>query len=408
MIGRNIERRLLAALADTPVVLLHGARQSGKTTLVKWLAGAPSRRYLTLDDATVLSAAQADPDGFVRGLDGPVTIDEAQRAPELFRAIKAEVDRDRTPGRFLLTGSANVLLMPRISESLAGRVEIVTLRPLSQGEIEGTQDKFIDAVFAARLPAVDAGRSEDLLDRVVRGGYPEPLSRTVPERRAAWFSSYVTTILQRDVRDVSGIQGLSEFPRLLALLASRASGLLNYSDLSRGLSLPQTTLKRYFALLETTFLVALIPAWSSNQGLRLTKAAKIMIGDTGLAAHLAGADLERLRSDGHLRGTLLENFVAVELLKQASWSKLQTRLHHYRTPSGREVDLVLEDAAGRLVGIEVKSSSAVSSDDFGGLRSLRDAVGDRFVRGVVLHDGSEVVTFEKGLVAMPFAALWRA
>ncbi len=406
---RNLLANVQAALADTPVVLLQGARQTGKSTLAQMLTErATVRRYLTLDDSTVLAAAMADPAGFIDGLEGPVVIDEVQRAPELFPAIKASVDRHRKPGRFLLTGSANVLLVPRISESLAGRVELATLWPLSQGEIEGRRETFIDRVFAARLPAFKSSGSSatSLLDRITRGGYPEPLERGSAERRAAWYGSYVSTILQRDVRDMANIEGLADFPRLLALIASRTSGLLNFADLSRGLSMPQSTLKRYFALLEATYLVVTLPAWSSNQGLRLTKAPKVILADTGLACHVLGVDRARLKADGSMRGSLLENFIAMELIKQSGWSRTKPRLFHFRTPIGREVDLVLEDAAGRLVGIEVKSSSSVSAGDLSGLRTLQEVAGERFVRGIVLYDGREVVAFGKDVVAVPIQGVW--
>jgi hypothetical protein len=363
---------------------------------------------LTLDDSTVFASAISDPAGFIQGLDQPVTIDEVQRAPGLFTAIKAEVDRHRTPGRFLLTGSANVLMVPRLSESLAGRIELLTLWPLSQGEIEGRLETFIDSVFSTHLvSSVPAARPQaSLIERIVRGGYPEPLTRTAANRRSAWYTSYLTTILQRDVRDLANIEGLSDFPRLLALIASRTSGLLNFADLSRSLSMPQSTLKRYFALLEATFLVVTVPAWSSNQGLRLSKAPKIMLADTGLACHVLGTDIQRLKGDGNARGALLENFVAMELLKQSGWSVIRPRLFHFRTATGQEVDLVLEDPAGRLVGIEVQSASAVHSSDFSGLRALQAVAGTRFVRGIVLYDGAQVVAFDKQLAAMPVSALW--
>ncbi len=409
MLRRNLESRLSAALADTPVVLVHGARQTGKTTLTKGLTErALARTYLTLDNVTVLAAATSDPSGFLAAREGPVILDEVQRAPSLFLAIKAEVDKHPVPGRYLLTGSANVLLVPKLSESLAGRIEILALWPLSQGEIEGRVEKFIDSVFAAKLPAGQTFKKSgpSLIDRILVGGYPEPLSRKDESRRAAWYSSYISTILQRDVRDIADIEGLSDLPRLLSLIATRTSGLLNFSDLARSLSLPQTTLKRYFALLEATFLVVTIPAWSSNQGLRLSKSPKLMLCDTGLASHLLGMDRDRLNTDGNARGNLLENFVAMELMKQATWSKARVKVFHFRTAGGKEVDLVLEDSAGRVVGIEVKAATNVGQNDFGGLRALRDAVGEKFVRGIVLHDGAEMVAFDKQFAAMPLSALW--
>ncbi|MEW6638365.1 MAG: ATP-binding protein, partial [Actinomycetota bacterium] len=350
MYRRNVADLLDEALADSPVVLLNGARQTGKSTLVRSsMIRGFSGRYLTLDDAGILSAAATDPAGFLAGLGRPVVLDEVQRAPDLFLAIKAEVDRDRRPGSFLLTGSANVLLLPRLSESLAGRMEVHTLWPLSQGELEGVREGFVDAAFSGGAPPVSL-EAEDpprLFERVLRGGFPEVVGRESPARRRAWFDSYVTTILQRDVRDLANIERLAEMPRLLSLLATRASSLLSYSDLSRAAAMPQSTLKRYMALLETVFLVQTLPAWSANLGKRLVKSPKSIVCDTGLAAHLQGVDAQRLSAEPVLAGPLLENFVAMELKKQITWSETRPSLYHFRTQAGREVDLVLEDAAGR-------------------------------------------------------------
>jgi len=410
MYPRYLLENFTDALSDTPVVLLNGARQTGKSTLVRSLIdGGRAARYLTFDDAAVLALAAGNPEGFLVGLERPVILDEVQRVPELFLALKAVVDRDRTPGQFILTGSVDVLSLPRIAESLAGRMEILTLRPLSQGEIGGVRERFIDAVFAEALPSVrivGEGGKRELLEAVLRGGYPEVLLREREERRRAWFSAYITTILQRDVREQSNIEGLTEMPRLLALLATRCAMLLNFSELSRGLGIPQTTLKRYMALLETTFLVEMLPAWSGNMGKRLVKSSKILLVDTGLCAYLQGGDLDRLEAMPHVAGQLVENFVAGELAKQSAWSLRDVRLYHFRTQSGQEVDLVLEDRAGNVVGIEVKSAESVTPDSFKGLRLLADELGDKFRRGVVLYGGRETIPFDARLHAMPIRALW--
>lgn len=421
MLTRHLLETLEAALADTPAVLLQGARQVGKSTLAEALAGArPQRAYRTFDDGSELAAALASPDGYVRGFSGPVALDEIQRAPELFRAIKASVDRDRTAGRFLLTGSANVLLLPRLSESLAGRIEILTLWPLSQGEIDGVMETFVDRAFGEPRPnwSVSKARaskaaharnaSPTLAQRIVRGGFPEPMTRATAARRASWYASYVDTNLRRDIRDLANIDGLREVPKLLALVASRVSGLLNLADLSRGLALPQTSLKRYFTLLEALFLVTTLPAWTTNRGLRLVKAPKVFLTDTGLASHLVGADAATLEADGRIRGILLENFVVVEILKQLGWCKVRPTAHHFRSTSGVEVDIVLEDRAGRIVGIEVKSCATVNADDFRGLRMLRETAGKKFVRGIVLHDGESTVHFDEQFLSAPISALWSA
>jgi hypothetical protein len=410
MLRRNITPLLKAALADTPVVLLTGARQTGKSTLVQDIAATTHpAHYLTFDDAGVLAAAQADPAGFLAGIDDAVVLDEVQRAPELFLALKAAVDRDRRPGRFLLTGSANVLLLPRLAETLVGRMEVLTLWPFSQGEIAGVAEGFVDAVFADTLPRLSVVQEEwtELLTRMLRGGYPEVVERSTEDRRAAWFGSYITTLLQRDVRDLAHIEGLTAVPRLLALLAARVTALLNFSELSRSIAMPQSTLKRYLALLETTFLFQPLPAWSSNLGKRLVKAPKVILSDTGLIAALLALNAERLTTDRGLAGPLLENFVVMELRKQASWSRTRPQLFHYRTQTGQEVDVVLEDAAGRLVGVEVKASATISAADFKGLHALAEATGRRFHRGIVLYSGAEPLPFGQRFYALPAPVLWR-
>ena len=409
MVRRNISAALLAALADNPVVLLHGARQVGKSTLAQWIAVEEHpARYLTLDDAGVLAAARGDPSGFITGLEGSVVLDEVQRAPELFLAIKASVDRDRSPGRFLLTGSADVMLLPDLSESLAGRMEVLTLWPLSQGETEGVKEGFIDAVFSDALPGKMKflENMSALLGRILRGGYPVVYGRGSEERQKAWFGSYVTTILQRDVRDLANIEGLTQLPRMLSLLAARATSLLNLSELSRSIAIPQTTLKRYMALLETTFLVRTLPAWSGNLGKRLVKAPKLVLSDTGLMSYLLGLSRARLAADTNPLGPLLENFTVMELEKQLTWSQTQPRLFHFRTQTGQEVDMVLEDSAGRLVGIEVKAGATLNSQDFKGLRAFAEMTGRRFRRGVVLYTGTESIPFGRQLHALPISVLW--
>lgn len=409
MFARNLEPSILAALADSPVVFLNGARQTGKSTLSRRLADGPHpARYLTLDDLGVLSAAKNDPQGFLAGLDGPVILDEVQRAPELFLALKAAVDRDRKPGRFLLTGSASALVLPDLSQALTGRMEILTLWPLSQGEIEGVEEGFIDALFApnAALPSFKPLSRAQLWERVVHGGYPEPFNRPQPERRRAWVDSYVTTIVERDVRDLADIEGLTQLPRLLHLIAVRSSSLMNYAELSRSMGIPQTTLKRYLALLEATFLARRLPPWSGNLSKRLVKAPKLFLNDTGLAASLLAVDAPRLDSDGALSGPLLETFVMAELAKQSGWCKTRPRMHHFRTETGSEVDFVLEDAQGRCVGVEVKAGAA-GAGDFKGLRTLEDALGKKFLRGVVLYTGRETVPFAKNMHALPIGSLWQ-
>jgi len=410
MIERLLTPRLLDALDDRPVALLVGPRQSGKSTLAQAVtAAAHPARYLTFDDPPTLAAATGDPVGFLSGLAGDVVLDEVQLVPELFRPLKAAVDRERRPGRFLLTGSAQVLLLPKLSESLAGRMEILTLWPLAESEVGGANGSFVDALFAdgSSLPArVTAADADEIRRLIVCGGFPEVHALRTPARRDAWFASYVTTILQRDVRDIANVDGLVLMPALLALLAARSAALLNVSELSRSASIKLTTLNRYLALLETVFLIRRVPAWSADLGKRLVKAPKIHFVDTGLAAHLVGLDEAGLAGSPVQFGALLETLVVGELLKMLGWSAKRARLFHFRSSDRHEVDVVLEDAQGRIVGLEIRATATPSQADFAGLRYLQTLTGDRFVRGVVLHLGEAALPFGDRLEALPVAALW--
>jgi predicted AAA+ superfamily ATPase len=403
MVPRHIVPALDAALRDTPVVLLVGPRQAGKSTLAQ--TRVPPDRYVTLDDATTLAAARRDPAGFLAPFDELTVIDEVQRVPELLLALKVVVDRRRRAGRFLLTGSANVLAVPRVADSLAGRMELLTLYPLSQGEIQGRRERFLDTVFGDRVPKAASPPSRaDVVRRILRGGYPDAYSRAEARRRR-WFASYITAVLQRDVRDLAHIEKLTAMPNLLALLAARTGGLLNLADVARGTGLPYATLHRYMALLQTTFLVRLIPAWATNLGSRVTKAPKVAFLDTGLAAALLRVTEARLPHEPTVWGGLLENFVGTELLKQTSWHPDAPECHHFRTPQGAEVDLVLE-RNGHVVGIEVRASQTVMGGDFKGLSALAERAGRRFHRGLVIYLGGHVVAFGRNLHAVPLTALW--
>ena len=411
MIRRNLNDKLLEALSDTPAVLINGARQTGKSTLAQSVAEkGPGRQYLTFDDPGVLAAARSDPNGFIAGLNGPVTLDEVQHVPELFPVIKAVIDRNRQPAQFLLTGSANVLLLPKLSESLAGRMEILTLWPFSQGEIHGIQENFVDTLLSAdpvNWNGVGATVSrQELLAAVLAGGYPLAVARMSASRRDAWFQSYAMTILQRDIRDIANLADIAAVPRLLTVVAGRAGGLLNAADLSRTVAIPQTTLKRYFALLEATFLVQLLRPWARNIGKRVIQTPKIYVNDSGLLAYLQGVTGERLRTDPAVAGALLENFAVMELKKQTGWSSTQAEQFFWRTAYGQEVDIVLEDRAGRIAGVEVKASSTLSSSDVRGLQALAETAGKNWVRGVVLYTGTEVIPFGENLHGIPFSRLW--
>ena len=406
---RHIEALVIEALNDTPVVLLNGARQTGKSTLAKSLSTSHGRRYLTLDDQATLAAARGDPAGFIAGLDGPVTLDEVQRAPELFLAIKASVDRHREPGRFLLTGSANVLLLPDIADSLAGRMEVLSLWPLSSAEaVDSPGFNRADWLFdgpikALAIPPCERG---ELTAALLSGGFPEALSRKSPRRRAAWFDSYLQAILQRDVRELANLEQLTEMPSLVQLLATRSASLLNFAELSRSSRLPQTTLKRYFSLLEMLFLIYRLPSWERNPGKRLVKAPKVFLPDCGLLAHLMSIPEERLIAGPGLPGGLVETYVLSELFKHLACSAKRLTLWHYRTLSNIEVDFVLENRLGKLTGIEVKASGSVDSKDFKGLRHLKETEPQAFQRGIVLYSGREVVPFAADLFAVPLSMWW--
>jgi predicted AAA+ superfamily ATPase len=402
---RYAQDRITVAMADTPVVMVNGPRQCGKTTLVRGLE-TDGRRYFTLDDETVLASARADPAGFTRELD-VATIDEVQRAPDLLRAIKRSVDEDRRPGRFLLTGSANILAMPTIAESLAGRMEVVTLLPLSQAEIRRVKADFIEDAFAGKIrQPTHSILGKELIDVVVTGGYAEVLARRDSRRRAAWAREYIRAIVERDVRDIIEVDKLEQMPRLLRALASHASQLTNFSQLGGQLRLDDKTVRRYIGILEHVFLVRRIEPWFCNDLKRIVKTPKLHFLDTGLLSVLLGVNSERITADRSKFGAILESFVISEILKIASWSSTEVRLSHYRDKDQDEVDLIMENEVGSLVGLEVKASATVSPADFKGLRKVAQAAGRDFRLGIVLYDGDKVLPFGDGLLAAPLSCLW--
>lgn len=330
-----------------------------------------------------------------------------QRVPEIFLAIKSFVDKNRKAGKFILTGSANVLLLPKVSESLAGRIEILNLFPLSQCELSNANINLIDELFGNDLkPNNVLHKKNNLANKVATGGFPEMLARKDRERQKAWFKSYITTILQRDVRDISNIEKLSELPRLLSLFAARAGTLLNFAELSRSAAIPQTTLKRYTSLLEAIFMINNLPAWSGNLSKRLIKTPKLYLNDTGLLSHLAGFEQEKVLSDALSWGRMLENFVLMELLKQSSWSKFNLSLYHYRSASGQEVDFIIERSDGKLVAVEVKATAKIAASDFIHIKSFAEETGMKFLRGIVFYTGREAIPFAKNMYALPVETLW--
>lgn len=404
---RRVTPRLKDALADTPVVLIHGPRQSGKTTLAREVCGPMGYAYIGFDDDVLRSAAQSDPMGFVADLPDKVVLDEVQRVPGLFTSLKAAVDRDRRPGRFILTGSANVLLVPKLADSLAGRMEILRLYPLAQVELAQGRSSFPDALFGARFKSGLRSRlGRELADRIVAGGYPAALARSAPGRRAAWYRDYIDTLVQRDVRDLARIGALDALPRLMTLAAGQTARLLNVAELAAPFQISRPTIRDYVTLLERVFLLDELPSWHSNRLSRLVKTPKLHAGDTGLACALLGIDAAALATDRALMGQLLETFVYQELRRQAGWAGEPVAFHHFRDKDGGEVDIVLEHGGNQVAGIEVKAAATVTPADFKGLRKLKDAARKRFAAGVILYDGEATASFGDGLFAVPIRALW--
>lgn len=457
---RYVLPRLREALADSPVVLIHGPRQCGKSTLAQTLSlpAYPGRRpsnlipisnpvpisnpivplpvpppaygtvpdgsesiggyvYHSFDDDVLREAAQADPVGFVSDLPERVILDEVQRVPELFTSIKLNVDRNRTPGRFILTGSTNLFLLPQLSESLAGRLQIVRLHPLAQREFMGggtptnlwsdTSPGFLDELFGGGFEYGQTTRlGDELFERITAGGYAPAVVLPPGRRRANWYRDYVETLVLKDVREMSRIRRLEELPRLLEAASAQTASLFNQDSLSRVLRITRPTISDYVALLERAFLLERLPAWFNNRSSRLIKTPKLHIGDTGVGCALLGVDAWALAADRRMLGQFVETFVYQELRKQACWYESHVSFHYYRDKDGVEVDIVIETEGAAIAGIEVKAGATVTSSDFSGLRKLARVCGARFRTGVVLYDGESTVRFGEGLYAVPIRRLW--
>ncbi|MGN6372433.1 MAG: ATP-binding protein [Solirubrobacteraceae bacterium] len=400
---------VLYAMRFARVVGLLGPRQAGKSTLVRKLAEEHlSADYVSLDEEPVRSLAGADPAGFLAARGRCTVIDEIQRVPELMLAIKARVDRDPTAGQFLITGSANLRRIPTVSDALPGRVDYLTLWPLTQGEIAGRNDQFLARMFAGEPPVLtDAplGRHE-YASTLLAGGFPE--ARRRPEAaRSLFFSSYVESIVERDVSDVSRVREPSSIATLLRLVAARSSGLARYDALAREAGVDGKTVKAHLDVLERLFLIRIRRSWHVNLGKRQVKAPKLYVSDSGLLSALVGADAERLRDDSGFAGSLFETFVVNELERQASWFGQPLTFWHYRE-DGHEVDAIVERPSGEIVGIEVKASATVRPQDFAGLRRLRERVGERMTCGAVLYAGARTLHLGDGMWALPLQALWSA
>ena len=405
MFHRFVEDRVAVALADTPVVLVIGPRRAGKTTLVQNI-GLDGRTYLTLDDQSMLDAARQDPVGFVRGLDR-VTIDEIQRAPELLLAVKKAVDEDYRPGRFLLTGSANVMTSPRVADSLAGRMETFRLLPLSRAEIAGRTPTFLDRLFAGDVRNVAAAEvGDDLLRLALLGGFPEAIARETERRRHDWARAYLASVLSRDLRDVVAVERLTDLTPFVRVLAEHSGQLVNYSKVGSLTDMNYKTAQRYVALLEQVFLITTLRPWFTNVLKRIVKTPKLHFLDSGILAATRGLTFDSIRHRRESFGPLLESFVYSEVLKLMVATDLRLEPYHFRDGEGHEVDLVLERDDGMIAGIEVKSAATVRAGDFAGLRKLADACRERFALGVVLYDGPDCIRFGDRLIAAPISCLW--
>ncbi|HEV7495834.1 ATP-binding protein [Baekduia sp.] len=405
---RHLRPHLLEALTESRAVALLGARQVGKSTLVADLATSDHpARFISLDDEATANAARADPTGFIAEISGPVVIDEIQRAPGLLLAIKQRLDSDQSRGQFLLTGSANVLTLPTVSDALPGRVEYLNLWPLSQGELHDHHETFIDELFGGHFPQVSGapvGRSA-LASMLTTGGYPELQGRSA-RGRSRFFVSYVASIIGRDLDDIANVRNVENVERLLFMIAARSGGLASFHGMATDLGIDTNTVRAHTKILEDLFLIRRLRPWHANLGSRQIKSPKLYIVDSGLLTYLIGANERRITDDGDITGPLLESFTAMELLRQADWAQEPVQLFHYRDQQQREVDVILERHSGEIVGIEVKASATPAARDFAGLRHLRDKLGTRFKAGVVLHTGADTLPFGDRLAAVPISGLW--
>lgn len=410
MIQRHLESVVADSLGAAPVTLVTGARQVGKSTLVQRLAKGPwGGKVFTLDDRTVLDAVLRDPDGWLESRDGPIVIDEVQRAPDLLRAIKRMVDLDRRNGRFLLTGSANIMTLSRVSETLAGRVFLHELHPFSSSELERQDPSSVisdlfrspdAASFLKSLSAVKPFSFDRIRRRIIRGGYPTPALMENERNRAKWFESYRTTYIERDIRELSQVEHQPDFNRLITLLAARTGQLLNTANISRDLGLPYTTLRRYLNLLEMTYQIFLLPSYSTNVGTRVLRAPKLFFSDTGAACHAVAADSwDALERQGNV-GSMLETWVGNELRKMVSIQNVPTHLFGWRTPLGREIDFLLMRGEN-LVAIEVKMAKHIYSKDRGGLDAGRQNLGKKLGLAVILYTGTEAMVLDRHTAVVP-------
>lgn len=412
-IPRAIEQHLQECLTDTPVVVITGPRQSGKTTLARHLLDMPefkeSGSYLTLDDENILSIARNDPIGLLRQQNRPVIVDEVQRAPELIRTIKLLVDEDRQPGAFILTGSADLMTLPTLADSLAGRAEFITLYPFSQSELKqpspaGQSDIICQLLTPDFVPESSGSFGYDeIIPAIVRGGYPEVQQRS-PGRRTRWHRSYTDAIVRRDIKEVFQLQKLDKMARLLKLLASISSENLNYASLGKSVQMDNKSVQKYVSALENLYLIKRIPGWHRNELKRAIKQAKIHFVDTGLLCALRGINETAIQADRNLMGSLMETWVCSELLKAIAVSEQDCQLYHYRDKNQRKVDFILSAQNGQATGIGVKAGMTIKRDMFAAQEMLIGA--GCIQRGVIVYNGDRVLPFSDKLMAVPAGCLF--
>jgi len=400
-------------MTDEPVVILTGPRTVGKSTLLAELGKEFSRPVLDLDGPEARAAAASDPGFLVSGPE-PVLIDEFQHAPEILDAIKAELNKDTRPGRFALTGSTRYTVMPQAAQSLTGRAHVINVLPLSQGELDGHREHFVELLWEdpERLPptATPSCTRDEYLNRILAGGFPMILQRRTTRARISWFADYVDLVVMRDVLDIARVRQRETLPRLLRQLAAQTGQLLNITKAGQAAGLASSTANRYATLLEAAFMVQRLPAWGETLGKRLTAHPKVHVIDSGLAGWLLGLSAAKINSRNPATltefGHLVETFAVGEILKQASWSDEVITASHFRTESGDEVDLVLETWDGRIAGFEIKAGTRIKDPDLNGLRLLRDRLGDRFIGGFVLNLGDLAYRKEDKIAIMPLCSLW--
>lgn len=412
--AHHVERRVTTAVVDaltwSPVVAITGPRTAGKSTLARELTARHGGSFVDLDDPAVRGLAAADPTSFVRDRPEPVVVDEFQRVPELLGAIKAELNRDRRPGRYVLAGSARHEAVPELADFLTGRVELISLWPFAIAELEPGAAPLVDRLFAGEPPARGSAIARaELVDLVLRGGYPIAVGLP-PRARGRWFTTLATLIVERITDDVRAVRDIAALRRFLRLTAVTTAQTRNAAEIGREIGIGRDQANTYLRLLELVYLTVELPAWSTNTGARVVKRPKLHLADSGLAAHLQSLTAARLAATDPTGatafGALLETFVVTEVVKQLGWSEVDAVAHHYRTHDGIEVDLVLEAPDGRVVAIEVKAAPGITSGATRGLVHLRDRLGDRFVAGLVLNSGQETQGVGDRLAVAPVSALW--